>query len=57
MPHFNSNFFNSVDKQLEGISVDREYVKKRMKEKLFENLDIHGKTEQEKDYYGLRPCS
>ena len=37
------------DKQLEGIAVDGEYVKKGIKQKLLENLDIPNMNEEEKD--------
>ena len=37
------------NKQLESIEVDGEYVKKSIKEKLLENIDIPEMTDKEKD--------
>ena len=45
------------DKQLESIAVDDEYVKKSIKEKLLENIDIPEMTDKEKDDWITMACS
>ena len=42
------NSFGVEDKQLEGIAVDGEYVRKGIKDKLLEELDLPGMTAKEK---------
>ena len=43
--------------QLEGVAVDGEYVKKGIKEKLLEDLDIPDMTDKEKDDWITMACS
>ena len=45
------NSFGFADSQLEGIGVDGEYIKKGVKSKLLELLDIENWTEDDKDFW------
>ena len=43
------NKFGANDKQIEGVAVDGEYVRKGLKDKLIEELDIPGLNTDDKD--------
>ena len=43
------NKFGANDKQIKGVAVDREYVRKGLKDKLIEELDIPGLNTDDKD--------